>query len=68
MTLSGDGLSLVPVDRLATFTVHTKGAGSGSLNVDVTGELFLLDNCIGEKFNAHIKISFLKTFLTTKVR
>ncbi|XP_070173163.1 filamin-B-like isoform X5 [Littorina saxatilis] len=35
VTLSGEGLSLVPVDRPTTFTIHTKGAGSGNINVDI---------------------------------
>ncbi|XP_070173160.1 filamin-A-like isoform X2 [Littorina saxatilis] len=37
VTLSGEGLSLVPVDRPTTFTIHTKGAGSGNINVDIAG-------------------------------
>lgn len=36
VTLSGEGLSLVPVDRPTTFTIHTKGAGSGNLTVDIS--------------------------------
>ncbi|XP_076454336.1 filamin-B-like isoform X2 [Babylonia areolata] len=35
VTLSGDGISLVPVHQPATFTIHTKGAGNGKLNVDI---------------------------------
>ncbi|XP_076454335.1 filamin-C-like isoform X1 [Babylonia areolata] len=37
VTLSGDGISLVPVHQPATFTIHTKGAGNGKLNVDIAG-------------------------------
>nr|KAG5688122.1 hypothetical protein BaRGS_007581 [Batillaria attramentaria] len=37
VTLSGEGLSLVPVDRPTTFTIHTKGAGSGNVTVDIAG-------------------------------
>ncbi|KAK7485457.1 hypothetical protein BaRGS_00023267, partial [Batillaria attramentaria] len=37
VTLSGAGLSLVPVDRPTTFTIHTKGAGSGNVTVDIAG-------------------------------
>ena len=39
VTLSGEGLSLVPVDQATTFTIHTKGAGSANISVDITGEL-----------------------------
>ena len=39
VTLSGEGLSLVPVDRATTFTIHTKGAGSANISVDIAGEL-----------------------------
>ncbi|ESO98829.1 hypothetical protein LOTGIDRAFT_231195 [Lottia gigantea] len=35
VSVTGDGLSLVPVNRPATFNVQTQGAGGGNINVDV---------------------------------
>lgn len=39
MTASGEGLSLVPVNKVAAFNVDTKAAGGGEVTVDVVGEL-----------------------------
>ncbi|XP_076435464.1 filamin-A-like isoform X7 [Babylonia areolata] len=36
VTLSGQGLSLVPVDMATTFTINTKGAGADNINVTIT--------------------------------
>lgn len=37
VTVSGDGLSLVPVNRPAKFIVDTQGSSSGSVKVEITG-------------------------------
>ncbi|XP_056004558.1 filamin-A-like isoform X3 [Ostrea edulis] len=37
VTVSGDGLSLVPVNRTAKFVVDTQGSSSGKVNVEITG-------------------------------
>ncbi|XP_061194597.1 filamin-C-like isoform X3 [Saccostrea echinata] len=37
VTVSGDGLSLVPVNRTARFEVDTQGSSSGKVNVEITG-------------------------------
>ncbi|KAL8600676.1 hypothetical protein ACOMHN_006742 [Nucella lapillus] len=36
VTLSGQGLSLVPVDLPTTFSIHTKGASSDNISVNIT--------------------------------
>ncbi|XP_056004557.1 filamin-C-like isoform X2 [Ostrea edulis] len=36
VTVSGDGLSLVPVNRTAKFVVDTQGSSSGKVNVEIT--------------------------------
>ncbi|XP_046560616.1 filamin-C-like isoform X2 [Haliotis rubra] len=36
VSVSGDGLSLVPVNKTASFNVHTRGAGGGNVSVDIT--------------------------------
>ncbi|XP_067668832.1 filamin-A-like isoform X1 [Haliotis asinina] len=36
VSVSGDGLSLVPVNKTASFNVHTRGAGGGNISVDIT--------------------------------
>ncbi|XP_061194598.1 filamin-A-like isoform X4 [Saccostrea echinata] len=36
VTVSGDGLSLVPVNRTARFEVDTQGSSSGKVNVEIT--------------------------------
>uniref|UniRef100_A0A2C9JF63 Calponin-homology (CH) domain-containing protein n=1 Tax=Biomphalaria glabrata TaxID=6526 RepID=A0A2C9JF63_BIOGL len=41
VTVTGEGLSLVPVNTPAVFTIHTNGAGGGNVDVDIsapTGE------------------------------
>ncbi|XP_069103438.1 filamin-B-like isoform X5 [Argopecten irradians] len=35
VTVSGDGLSLVPVNRTASFVVDTQGSGSGNVDVEI---------------------------------
>ncbi|RUS75786.1 hypothetical protein EGW08_016447, partial [Elysia chlorotica] len=37
VTVTGHGLSLVPVNTPAIFTVHTNGAGGGKVDVDISG-------------------------------
>ncbi|XP_062567858.1 filamin-A-like isoform X3 [Saccostrea cucullata] len=37
VTVSGDGLSLVPVNRTARFEVDTQGSSSGKVDVEITG-------------------------------
>uniref|UniRef100_A0A8W8ISL4 Calponin-homology (CH) domain-containing protein n=1 Tax=Magallana gigas TaxID=29159 RepID=A0A8W8ISL4_MAGGI len=39
VTVSGDGLSLVPVNRPAKFIVDTQGSSSGSVKVEITGKI-----------------------------
>ncbi|XP_048246435.1 filamin-C-like isoform X1 [Haliotis rufescens] len=36
VSVSGDGLSLVPVNKTASFNVQTRGAGGGNVSVDIT--------------------------------
>lgn len=38
VTVSGDGLSLVPVNRTASFQIH--GSGGGKLDVEIIGKFF----------------------------
>ncbi|XP_055869094.1 filamin-A-like isoform X2 [Biomphalaria glabrata] len=37
VTVTGEGLSLVPVNTPAVFTIHTNGAGGGNVDVDISG-------------------------------
>lgn len=39
VTVSGDGLSLVPINRPAKFIVDTQGSSSGSVKVEITGKI-----------------------------
>lgn len=39
VTVSGDGISLVPVNRSTSFTVDTQGSSSGHVDVEIVGEL-----------------------------
>ncbi|KAK6195552.1 hypothetical protein SNE40_000959 [Patella caerulea] len=48
VTVTGDGLSLVPVNRPAVFNVQTRGAGGGNINVDVICEYNF--NCVRNVF------------------
>ncbi|KAI8772469.1 filamin-A-like isoform X1 [Biomphalaria glabrata] len=36
VTVTGEGLSLVPVNTPAVFTIHTNGAGGGNVDVDIS--------------------------------
>ncbi|KAL8594786.1 hypothetical protein ACOMHN_047504 [Nucella lapillus] len=46
VTLSGEGLSLIPLHQPANFTIHTKGAGNGKVDIDIAGK-----HIIGVQYN-----------------
>ena len=70
VTLSGEGISLVPVNRGTSFTIHTNGAGSDKLNVDIAGECFPLQASTVNLCSVSVSVSgvFLSTGICTEVR